>query len=221
MGFKRLILASLFGFVAMSAAARENFVLQMGDQEFNGPSTIRLKMLLQQQHGIRANDYELVAVRLVAKSQFGRGSARLTVGDWSSVDQRIDGHPMSWHDSHPRSYARVDFRNESWRQNGPWQFQLNGNIKVQRIVLSLSRSFDDGFDDDHSGGHNRQSLVTCSSNDHALQQCPVSGQIIGIQIVNQRSVAPCVEGRSFGIYQGGIWVRGGCRATFQVTTVGP
>ncbi|MFN7728333.1 MAG: DUF3011 domain-containing protein [Bdellovibrio sp.] len=220
MGFKRLLLASLLSFFATNAAAREDFVLQMGNQEFNGASTIRLKMLLQEQYGIRANDYELVGVRMVAKSQFGRGSARLTVGDWSSHSQRIDGHPATWNDSHPRTYARLDFGNESWRQNGPWQLQLNGNIKIQRIVVSLSRSFDDGFDDGHPGGHHRQSMVTCFSNGHALQQCPVQGQIIGIQIVNQISIAPCVEGRSFGTYQGGIWVRGGCRATFQVTTAG-
>ena len=38
----------------------------------------------------------------------------------------------------------------------------------------------------------------------------------GVQIVEQRSDSPCIEGRTWGWDRGGIWVDRGCRAEFEV-----
>jgi hypothetical protein len=58
-------------------------------------------------------------------------------------------------------------------------------------------------------------VVTCSSDDMRRNYCAVdvSG---GVQIVRQRSEAPCVFGRTWGYDRRGIWVDRGCRADFQL-----
>lgn len=36
-----------------------------------------------------------------------------------------------------------------------------------------------------------------------------------VRLVRQQSKAPCVEGQSWGLSKHGVWVSGGCRATFE------
>ncbi len=58
-------------------------------------------------------------------------------------------------------------------------------------------------------------VFTCSSDDGQLHSCRVNTDQ-PIQFVRQRSSAQCVEGETYGINRGGVWVTNGCRADFAV-----
>lgn len=62
------------------------------------------------------------------------------------------------------------------------------------------------------GGHGEQT-VTCESRRGRYAECPVAfrGKI---DLVEQLSREPCVEGRTWGQTRNGVWVDGGCRARF-------
>ena len=58
-------------------------------------------------------------------------------------------------------------------------------------------------------------VVTCSSDDGQLHSCRINSDQ-PIHFVRQRSDAQCVEGQTYGINRGGVWVTNGCRADFAV-----
>jgi hypothetical protein len=61
--------------------------------------------------------------------------------------------------------------------------------------------------------------ITCASDDGRRHFCPVhTGG--GVEMVNQRSGSPCVQGRTWGYDRRGIWVDRGCRADFVVRVGG-
>lgn len=55
--------------------------------------------------------------------------------------------------------------------------------------------------------------VTCASDDGKRHLCPVNTRG-GVQMVNQRSGSPCIQGRTWGYNRRGVWVTKGCRADF-------
>ena len=62
--------------------------------------------------------------------------------------------------------------------------------------------------------------VTCASDDGRRHLCPVDTRG-GVQMVNQRSGSPCVQGSTWGYNHRGIWVDRGCRADFVLGRFGP
>lgn len=64
------------------------------------------------------------------------------------------------------------------------------------------------------GGWNgdRDETVRCDSNDNRYRQCPIDGR--RVVLVRQHSKTACVEGRTWGVGRGFVWVNGGCRAEF-------
>lgn len=58
-------------------------------------------------------------------------------------------------------------------------------------------------------------VVRCESNDGGVRACPVDPRG-GVRLVRQLSRSACVEGHSWGVDRGGIWVSNGCRAEFEV-----
>ena len=55
----------------------------------------------------------------------------------------------------------------------------------------------------------------CASNDFYRHFCRVD-TYGGVEIVRQKSEAPCIYGRTWGFGERGIWVDRGCRADFAV-----
>jgi hypothetical protein len=55
----------------------------------------------------------------------------------------------------------------------------------------------------------------CESGDMRRHWCH-EGQYGEVRLVRQRSNAPCIQGRTWGRDQNGVWVDQGCRADFQV-----
>jgi hypothetical protein len=62
-----------------------------------------------------------------------------------------------------------------------------------------------------------QTQVTCESMFGRQNVCSMDTRG-GVQITRTYSQTPCVEGQTWGLARGGVWVSGGCRATF--TNVG-
>src|SRR5260370_40717366 len=62
--------------------------------------------------------------------------------------------------------------------------------------------------------------MSCSSDDMRRPVCPVdtSG---GVQMVQQKSEAKCIQNRTWGYDNRGIWVDRGCRAEFEVSVRAP
>ena len=59
-------------------------------------------------------------------------------------------------------------------------------------------------------------FISCSSDNMRRNYCPADVRG-GVQLVKQRSDAPCVFDRTWGYVNGrGIWVDRGCRADFQI-----
>lgn len=210
----RKMAAALVGaiLIAPSAFARENFTLQLNDQETNGSATLALRQLLQQQHNLNTNNYQLVGVRLVAKSRQGQGSARLKVGNWESNDKRVLGNPQDFNRPGAGTFDQIDFANNAGNDNGVWQILLQGNIKTRKVVVVLDRHGGGGG----GGGGIRYQEVRCDSINNRPEQCPVRGRVMSIRLIRQHSLLPCIQNQSFGTLERAIWVRNGCRATFEV-----
>ncbi|MDH5287764.1 MAG: DUF3011 domain-containing protein [Betaproteobacteria bacterium] len=58
-------------------------------------------------------------------------------------------------------------------------------------------------------------ITACESHEYRYNFCP-TGPIRDVQLVEQRSQAPCVLGRSWGWRRDGIWVDSGCEGVFRV-----
>jgi hypothetical protein len=65
----------------------------------------------------------------------------------------------------------------------------------------------------------QSNTFSCSSDTGKRQTCSANGNG-AIQFVRQRSQSPCIPGRTYGIYRGGVWVDNGCRADFAVSNYG-
>lgn len=59
--------------------------------------------------------------------------------------------------------------------------------------------------------------VTCASDDMKRHLCRVDTSR-GVQMINQRSGSPCIQGQTWGYSRSGIWVDRGCRADFYLGT---
>jgi len=58
--------------------------------------------------------------------------------------------------------------------------------------------------------------ITCESQQERNQVCTTLQPGSSVQMVQQLSRAPCIEGSSWGADEGHIWVSAGCRAVFDV-----
>ncbi|MGE3729429.1 MAG: DUF3011 domain-containing protein [Lysobacterales bacterium] len=58
-------------------------------------------------------------------------------------------------------------------------------------------------------------LIRCESPGDRYSECRADTQA-GVRLIRELSRNRCVEGRSFGYNQRGIWVSGGCAAEFQI-----
>lgn len=135
------IITVAFSFGASAQQERE-VVIRMHDQVYNGQSRIPLKRLIQRQHPrMNLDNWKVSTVRLVAKSRAGRGRASLVIGSWQSFEERIDGHQNDWNWNNRRSFDRDMFYSRARRRdnNGRWQIQMRGNVKVRRIKVVLER----------------------------------------------------------------------------------
>jgi hypothetical protein len=56
--------------------------------------------------------------------------------------------------------------------------------------------------------------ISCESRDYNQNYCSTGSRITGAWLIYQRSVSPCVQGRTWGWNDRGIWVNSGCAGEF-------
>lgn len=215
MGITKLAVIAMGLIVGSSAVAREQFNLRLNDRETNGSAMLPLKQLLKQQYNVNADNYTLAGVRLVAKSEHGQATAMLRIGNWNSNALRIYGNPRDFNRPAPETFGNIDFNGN--RGNGVWQIELQGHVKTRNVILVVDRN-GGGGGGGGGGGNVRYQNVRCDSSGNALNRCPVNGRIVSLRVVQKHSISPCDYERSYGVYNQGIWVNRGCRATFEVGT---
>jgi hypothetical protein len=91
-------------------------------------------------------------------------------------------------------------------------------IRVTRPPVRDERYRDDRYRDQARGdfpGWGEGFQIYCASDDMNRNWCPADSRF-GVQLVRQRSEAPCVQGQTWGYGRRGIWVDRGCRADFRV-----
>ncbi|NQZ00731.1 MAG: DUF3011 domain-containing protein [Bdellovibrionales bacterium] len=212
----RAIVIALLSVITMAftvnAGAQETrrIAVDMGDQVYRGESTIPLKRLIRRQYpNVNFDNWNLLRVRLVAKSRRGRGRASLVVGGWQSYDERIGGRPVDFDWDQPRSFDRIVFQNNARRRegNGRWQIQMRGNIKVRRVVIVAERKRRGG------GGVVR---THCASWGDNYNTCEMDGRILDAEIIRKHSNSRCRMNRDWGYRGRTLWVDNGCRADFRV-----
>lgn len=99
----------------------------------------------------------------------------------------------------------IEGRNWGYGRRGIW------------VSQGCRAEFATGYGGGRPGGHSGYGaqVLRCESPDGRGRQCPVDPRG-GVRLIRQLSRSPCVEGRSWGVYRGGVWVSHGCRAEFEV-----
>ena len=94
-------------------------------------------------------------------------------------------------------------RNWGWRGNGVW--------------VSEGCEADFRLRADYRPGPpaHRPGTIVCESHEYRYNFCS-TGPIRDVQLVEQRSQAACVQGRTWGWRNDGIWVDNGCEAAFRI-----
>jgi hypothetical protein len=95
-------------------------------------------------------------------------------------------------------------------QGRTWGYDRDGIWVTQ----GCSAEFD--FSRSGGGGPGPGRQIACASRDYQQQFCPSERRIARARLVEQRSRAACVQGRSWGFNDNGIWVSGGCSGLFAV-----
>ena len=67
---------------------------------------------------------------------------------------------------------------------------------------------------------NESGIVRCESARGRGRDCQADTRA-GVRLVKQLSRSPCVEGQSWGVRPGEIWVKAGCRGEFAINEPGP
>ena len=62
----------------------------------------------------------------------------------------------------------------------------------------------------------QQQVVNCESFSRAQRVCAMD-TTGGVQLVRTWSETPCIQGQTWGLVRGGVWVSGGCRAQFATS----
>lgn len=90
---------------------------------------------------------------------------------------------------------------------------------VLMFVVAIGITFAHARQDPSISGFGRPpggQFIACSSDDMRRNYC-VADVRGGVQLIKQRSDAPCIFNRTWGYVRGrGIWVDRGCRADFQI-----
>lgn len=126
--------------IAKDQMLGQQIVINLGGQVMQGQnSIIPLKRLaVRQNPRLNLEAMDLKKVTLIAKSARGMGQATLVVGQSASYPETIGGTPGMFHTDHPSSFDHVTLMNPSFSSMGKWQVELNGNIKVKQVILTVT-----------------------------------------------------------------------------------
>lgn len=119
---------------------------------------------------------------------------------------------------HSRS-ACVEGRSWGQERDGIWVSQgCRADFRMSNSGGYYGGNYgNNGYYGGNSGyyGSGNGNVIRCESNDGRTRRCAISNRGRA-QLVRQLSRSACVEGRTWGAENGGVWVSQGCRAEFQV-----
>lgn len=137
----KYLLLGFCAFFIINTAIAERVTFNFNERIYRNKSTIGLKQLIRNRFPrVNLNQIELNRVTLVAKSARGGASAILFVGNNSSRRINIPGNRFDF--QNPGNYFRINFISPRRRSVGRWQIQMNGHIKVRRIIVDFNRRTD-------------------------------------------------------------------------------
>lgn len=96
----------------------------------------------------------------------------------------------------------------------------NRNRNRSGNVSGIRYDWRGGWSDNDSAndrGGGRVQNIYCASDDGRRHTCPINTSGGAVRLVNQKSGSACVQGRTWGFNNAGIWVDRGCRADFEVS----
>ena len=114
------------------------------------------------------------------------------------------------------NYARTrDFSYEAIINN---RYRNNtNNVSGIRYDFQDSDSDNRRYNDWGADRGDRAQSIYCASDDGRRNICLVNTNGATVRLVNQKSGSSCVQGRTWGYNNEGIWVDRGCRADFEVS----
>lgn len=146
---------------------------------------------------------------LAMPSAAAQGHARLSdsVVRCESRDGRPERCAADTHRSHVRLLRQLSrsacVENRTWgvTRGGIW---VGDGCRAEFLVARSRRGSSAPVSD----------FIRCESSGGRSGHCPVDAPA-GVELVRQLSRSPCIQGRSWGWDDTGIWVSGGCRAEFR------
>ena len=102
-------------------------------------------------------------------------------------------------------------------QGQTWGFD-GGGIWVTR---GCAGEFDYRWNRPPRPGPGPGATIECDSRNYQQQFCPAYRRVSRAWLVEQHSQSACIQGRTWGYQQDGIWVSGGCAGRFAVEGGGP
>ena len=95
-------------------------------------------------------------------------------------------------------------------------------VSILAATMVLGGCVGYGYPGDYGDGYGRPypypggasgQVFRCESQDNRMRRCNVDTRY-GVRINRQLSDSPCIQGRSWGYDNSGVWVSNGCRAEF-------
>lgn len=136
--FSAILLAPVF-------AHAQKLVLEYGDVPINGQGTLFLKRDLQTRYpSVSLMNLQVARVILLAKSAHGQGRATLVVDQVPSNPATIPGVQEDFQDPSDYTFSRIELLPPTPVSRGVLQIQLQGNIKVRKVVVVTRDHFGPG-----------------------------------------------------------------------------
>lgn len=122
-------------------ALTQHVSLDMAGTKLKGPSTIPLKREMRMQTGIKAKDWKLTKLQIVAKSKKGMGKATVAVNGMKGLSSTVPGtEALFQSETEGFSLVNVDtpnlYRGEVAKT---MQLKTKGKIKLKNISLTLKK----------------------------------------------------------------------------------
>jgi len=193
-----------------------------------GSASGSLSQVLAQDSGDRAINQAQRAVReQIISREGGRGQTVLFNSDASTefksnTEVRVRGtgtlsNNNDGRDNNARNNDRRsrDFSYEAIVNN---RYRNNTN-NVSGIKYDWRGGWSGNGRDNDRGGNagDRAQSIYCASDDGRRHNCPVNTNGAAVRLVTQKSGSNCIQGRTWGFNNAGIWVDRGCRADFEVS----
>lgn len=167
--------------------------------------------ILAQRSGERAIDQAQQAVRQQIINQVGGRDPTVLFNRDAATDIRSNAQVRV------RGTGALSQNNDSGNNNGrsrTFSYEAIVNNR-NRNVSGVKYDWRGGWSGNGGGNYGGQQIY-CASDDGRRHTCPINTSAGIVRLLNQKSDAACVQGRTWGYNRNTIWVDRGCRADFEV-----